>query len=194
MPPENAYPANILPYAAYDGAFTDAELDAIEAIGDRLTTDQAGVIAWKTGATQTSRRITRTAWMGKDDETGWIYERLGKVAVTLNDNSYHFDLRGFSDRLQYSVYASTEGGHYDWHTDQGPHGVPRKLSLSLQLTDPSRYEGCELQLNGGYNIATAPRERGTVIAFPSYVVHRVTPAISGTRKAVVAWCSGPPFK
>jgi hypothetical protein len=30
--------------------------------------------------------------------------------------------------------------------------------------------------------------------FPSYMVHRVTPITSGTRKAIVAWVTGPGFK
>jgi PKHD-type hydroxylase len=43
-------------------------------------------------------------------------------------------------------------------------------------------------------VETAPRERGVVIAFPSYVLHRVTPITSGTRKSVVIWITGPKFK
>jgi PKHD-type hydroxylase len=76
------------------------------------------------------------------------------------------------------------------------HDPPRKLSLSLQLSDAAQYEGGALQLYGASNgrIETAPRTRGTVIAFPSYVLHRVTPVTKGTRKAVIAWCSGPKFR
>jgi PKHD-type hydroxylase len=38
------------------------------------------------------------------------------------------------------------------------------------------------------------RARGTVIAFPSYVLHRVTPIIAGTRKSLVVWITGPKFR
>jgi PKHD-type hydroxylase len=51
-----------------------------------------------------------------------------------------------------------------------------------------------LQFHGGRRIETAPKTRGTLIAFPSYVLHRVTPIISGTRKAVVVWTTGPRFR
>jgi len=40
----------------------------------------------------------------------------------------------------------------------------------------------------------APRDRGMIVAFPSYVLHRVTPCTKGTRKAVVAWTTGPQFR
>jgi PKHD-type hydroxylase len=68
------------------------------------------------------------------------------------------------------------------------------LSLTIQLTDPSRYEGCELQFNVGTQIISTPKGRGVVVAFPSYMIHRVTPITSGVRKAIVAWVTGPEFK
>jgi PKHD-type hydroxylase len=116
------------------------------------------------------------------------------VARALNDRVYQFDLRGFSEGLQYSVYHGSEEGHYDWHVDHGPIRVLRKLSISVQLTDPSLYDGCDLQFQAGNRIETAPRTRGSVIAFPSYVLHRVTPCTRGTRKALVAWTTGPQFR
>ena len=53
--------------------------------------------------------------------------------------------------------------------------------------------GGELQFNAG-NIGIAPKDRGDAIAFPAYVVHRVTPVTAGTRKAIVAWVTGPRFR
>ena len=91
------------------------------------------------------------------------------------------------------VYHDHEGGHFGWHMDVGPR-TPRKLSLTLQLTDPSRYQGGELQFFTGDIVRTAPRDRGMLIAFPSYMVHQVTPVTAGTRKSIVAWVSGPQFR
>lgn len=69
--------------------------------------------------------------------------------------------------------------------------MPRKLSLVLQLSDPGDYEGCALEIRAGSNIDVAPLERGAVIAFPAYVLHRVTPIRSGRRTSLVSWISGP---
>ncbi len=182
-------------FIIWANAFSPAELDRIEAYGDRLTVENATVASdVPEGLVRGEIRVTQTAWMAPCPESKWIYDRMQGVARALNDRVYQFALSGFSENLQYTVYHGTEGGHYDWHVDQGTLRTRRKLSLSLQLTDPSQYEGCELQFHAGNKIEIAPRERGMVIAFPSYVLHRVTPCTRGTRKAIVAWTTGPQFK
>jgi len=170
-------------------------MDQIEAYGDRLTAEEATIASEASDNIVRGKiRVTRTAWLAPLPETKWIYDRLQKVARALNDRVYQFDLSGFSENLQFTVYHGSESGHYDWHVDQGPLRTRRKLSFSVQLTDPALYEGCDLQFYGGNQIETAPRERGAVIAFPSYVLHRVTPCTKGTRKAIVAWTTGPQFR
>jgi PKHD-type hydroxylase len=186
-----------LTFAAWADAFTPEEMDRIEAAGDRLTAERAtllGVPEDEQTRNFDDVRITRTAWIAPGPETKWIYDRMQGVVRALNERTYQFDLRGFSENFQYTIYHGTEGGHYDWHIDQGPLHVRRKLSLSLQVSHSSQYEGCDLQFHAGNKIETAPRERGTVIAFPSYVLHRVTPVVSGTRKSIVVWVTGPKFK
>jgi PKHD-type hydroxylase len=70
----------------------------------------------------------------------------------------------------------------------------RKISVVVQLSDPSDYTGGELNLNGGNGIITAPKEKNTVIIFPSFVLHRVTPVLTGIRKSLVTWVAGPPLR
>jgi PKHD-type hydroxylase len=182
-------------FTAWADAFTPAEIDAIVAYGDSLSPEQAVVLAeTPDGEVQGKIRITQTAWLPQNPDTRWIYDRMQAVARQLNDASYRYDLRGFSENFQYTVYRGSEGGHYDWHVDQGPMKVQRKLSLSVQLSHGHDYEGCDLQFVGGNKTETGPRERGTVIAFPSYVLHRVTPIVSGVRKSLVVWTTGPNFR
>jgi PKHD-type hydroxylase len=183
-------------FAVWANAFSPEELDGIEAYGDRLVADEATVAAgWSEGQVRGDIRITRTSWLTPSPETRWIYDRMQRVVRTLNDRVYQFDLSGFSENIQYTVYDGSEGGHFDWHVDQGyVLKTRRKLSISVQLSDSSRYEGCDLQFYGGNKTETAPRDRGSVIAFPSYLLHRVTPCTAGTRKAIVAWITGPQFR
>ncbi len=182
-------------FTAWADAFTPAELDAIEACGDALAADQAVLLAdTPQGERAAKIRITQTSWLAPNPDTQWIYDRMQAVIRRLNDASYRYDLRGFSDNFQYTVYSDSEGGHYDWHVDHGPLDVQRKLSVSVQLSDGDSYEGCDLQFHAGNKTETGPRERGSVIAFPSYVLHRVTPIVSGTRKALVVWTTGPNFR
>ncbi len=183
------------PFALWANAFSPAELDQIVAYGDQLGVEEATIASTQSeNVVKEKVRVTRTAWLFPTPESKWIYERMQRIVRTLNDRVYQFDLSGFSESLQYTVYHGSEGGHYDWHVDHGPVGTRRKLSISVQLSDPSSYEGCDLQFQAGNQLEIAPRDRGTVIAFPSYVLHRVTPCTKGTRKAIVAWTTGPQFK
>jgi PKHD-type hydroxylase len=173
------------------GAFTHEELDRLERYCDALPLHKASLAGLEVGDAYNHVRRTQVSVIAQAPDIGWFYERLVAICRNLN-RDYQFDLRDFSEAPQYLVYRDSESGHFDWHVD---HGVqpPRKLSLTLQLSDPSHYEGGELQFNGG-NIVTAPKERGAAIAFPSYTVHRVTPVTAGTRKAIVAWITGPSFR
>jgi PKHD-type hydroxylase len=186
-----AAPAQIYDHGI--GAFTDEELDRLERYCDGLTLDKGTLNGLPQGSYDDARRITQIASIRQTPEIMWFYERLAEIVRGLNNRSYQFDLRGFSEAPQYMVYRDSEGGHFDWHMDIGPL-PPRKLSLTIQLTDPSRYEGCQLEFNTGTIIVSAPKNRGVAIAFPSFMIHRVTPITSGVRKAIVAWVTGPGFK
>jgi PKHD-type hydroxylase len=73
----------------------------------------------------------------------------------------------------------------------------RKLSLTVQLSDPSEYEGGDFHIWYGGDegqFITMPKEKGTVLIFPSFLMHRVTPVTKGTRKALVFWTGGEPYK
>ena len=71
----------------------------------------------------------------------------------------------------------------------------RKLSVSIQLSDPASYEGGDLEINMGSFSKTAARDKGALIIFPSYALHRVHPVTSGERHSLVAWIVGnAPFR
>ena len=182
-------------YMVGENAFSPEELDKIVAYGDSLVLQKA-VLEGDTWKQEDADRIriTRNAWIARNPETDWVYERMQALLTGANAQFHQFELSGFSDDFQYTVYHGTEGGHYGWHLDLTAHPIPRKLSLSIQLSDPDDYEGCDLQFYGSRQLEIAPRTRGAAIIFPSYILHRVTPVISGTRKALVAWASGPRFK
>lgn len=181
------------PFTSWNGAFTDQELDAIVALGDGLRPAEATVMDSVDDNLKSSIRSTRIAWIKQSQETLWLYQKLLGATATINSQAYCFELSRL-EQLQYTVYLAGEGGHYDWHVDHGNTPRRRKLSLVLQLSAPTDYEGCELQIHAANQIDTAPKTRGTLIAFPSYVLHRVTPIASGVRKSLVMWCSGPRFR
>lgn len=64
----------------------------------------------------------------------------------------------------------------------------------MQLSDEDDYVGGDLELMFGDEPQKMIRKRGTILCFPSYVLHRVTPVTEGTRYSLVAWITGPQFK
>ena len=72
--------------------------------------------------------------------------------------------------------------------------APRKRSLVLQLSDPSDYEGGDLEFFVSAEPTPVERKKGLIVAFPSFVLHHVTPVTSGTRRTLVVWLSGPKFR
>lgn len=180
----------------WENAFAPAELDAIEQYGDRLALEKAELAARGTG--RDSIRVTKVAWIERNAQTGNFYARMEDIVLRLNAQFFHYDLSGLLN-FQYARYDGCDGGHFDWHKDYGkdydaPDREPRKLSLSVQLSEPANYQGGDLEVRAGNMVDVAPKARGTVIAFPSYVLHRVTPTTSGARKSLVVWAVGPEFK
>ncbi len=174
--------------------FSEAELDRLERYCDSLPLQKAYLNSdEKSPRYDDIARITQFASIPQTLESTWFYQRLIQVIQVANASSFQYDLQGLAEPPQFLVYHGKEGGHFGWHFDTGP-TPPRKLSVTIQLTDPSHYEGGTLEFNIGNAIMDAPKERGVVVAFPSYMMHRVTPVTSGIRKSIVVWVTGPPFR
>ena len=63
------------------------------------------------------------------------------------------------------------------------------------MTEPSEYEGGELQLvDYGNHTVLVPGHLGTVIVFDSKVPHKVWPVTWGKRFALVGWANGPQLR
>lgn len=186
------------PYIVSDDLIDLETLTAIENFCSKQGTNPATL----GNRTQNSEiRISETKFHFIDDTNGWIFDILEYVANIVNDRYFRFDLIGF-DRFQYTVYDKV-GSHYAYHSDMvfGPSvsaelHTPRKLSFSLVLSDKEEYTGgdFEMIIDNVNAPVTIPQKKGRIIAFPSYMIHRVTPLTSGIRKSIVFWALGPKFK
>lgn len=136
-------------------------------------------------------RDSKIHWFSHTDETDFMYKRIATIIDSVNKDFFQFDLFGF-DEVQFTEY-NAPGGHYQYHVDRLYKETPRKLSLSIQLTDPSEFEGGELLLmDGGEDIIKM--EYGQSVVFPSWMLHKVNPVTKGTRHSLVVWATGPKFR
>lgn len=139
-----------------------------------------------------SQRIRKSsaAFIPPGESTNWVFKRLGRFAREINDAIYGFDLGQFREGFQFTRYEV--GEYYGPHFDIGPGKLTeRKLSMTVQLSDPADYTGGELVI---YPEFVAAKERGSMTVFPSFMCHDVRPVQAGVRYSLVSWLSGPPFK
>jgi PKHD-type hydroxylase len=183
------------PFVWWEGGFTEQELNWLQE--QAVKAEHRAQVGGGSTDEETLKQIRRSqvSWLEKTPDTAWVFQKLGHIASSLNAQYYRFDLTGFGESLQLTNYDQSEHGMYGWHVDYGGRVSPsRKLSLVLQLTDPSQYEGGNLQVLTSGQPQNVRKQRGLVAVFPSYVLHQVTPVTSGNRQSLVAWVSGPAFR
>ena len=161
------------------------------------------------------KRNSQNTWI---PTSHWVAGFLWHYVQRANRENFLYDLRNIDgESLQYTRYG--EGQFYGWHNDAGlatqykPVSVGnraeglaqdfvnenielvRKLSFSIQLSDPDDYEGGNLELIDEANQHyIAPRQRGCICLFDSRTQHRVLKVKKGTRKSIVGWVVGPRWK
>jgi PKHD-type hydroxylase len=160
-------------------------------------------------------RDSKNSWIPTSHwVAGWIWYYIEKS----NRENFRYDIVDIDGgHIQYTQYG--EGQFYNWHQDadidtcysmqtnvssfhnqkedqsilQGEY--VRKLSFSLQLSDPKDYIGGEVQfMNNSNKTFFAPKQLGTLIIFDSRTKHRVRKINSGVRKSLVGWVVGPRWK
>ena len=184
---------NMADYYFFRDGFTDEEIEKIKKIAMKYPAEVAGTGENETARHEDSVRKSSVRWMHDDErELDWVFQKIFNMANEANDHLWKFNLSHAEESLQYTEYLEG-GGHYDWHLDCG-HGIQaqRKISITVQLNDD--YEGGELELWRGQNPVAALKKKGTVVIFPSYMLHRVTPVTKGTRNSLVLWIGGDHYR
>mgnify|MGYP001564227041 CR=1 FL=1 len=137
--------------------------------------------------------VTWLPWPNQEPRTEWIYDIIQQGAIDVNNEVFHFDMRGIGEQIQFTKYL--KGGHYDWHMDGGQGAMSvRKFSMTLQLNSPSDYEGGELCFMDGKDVRQLKPEQGTATWFPSWMLHKVNPVTKGERNSLVVWITGRPYR
>lgn len=137
----------------------------------------------------------------------WMYRLLHPYINEANEKcDWNYDWRT-SEGLQYTEYD--KDGFYNWHPDyndmRGSNSAypdyVRKISVTVLLSDKSEFEGGDFELSwvDGKNqqnflIVDQLQNKGDMVIFPSYMMHRVNKVTEGLRKSLVCWSIGPRFK
>lgn len=186
----------------WNGAFSSDECDRIVATAIKLQATGATIGVDSKPADDNFRRsLIRWIDPSVNPEFNWVYDKLWKIQIAVNKEWFKFNVTHLPP-MQFTEYDESYLGEYKlhqdvfWLTDSPNH---RKISLVLQLTDPSTYEGGRLSFEYINFIPSdsdydAMKKKGTVIAFPSFVYHQLEPVTKGKRHSLVSWFEGPKFQ
>ena len=145
------------------------------------------------GGYDPDKRVTTISWI-PFKEMVEMYKQIEITMLKANNNHFGFEGMQLNEPGQFTHYPV--GGFYDWHMDNeilGKHQPPvRKISMTLLLSDPSTFDGGELEFM--HKGKKAKLKQGQAIFFASWLQHRVKPVTRGERSSLVMWFGGPPFK
>jgi PKHD-type hydroxylase len=185
----------------WEGRFSKEFCERIVSLASLLPEQQA-VVGDGDGGSRTDPQIrkSKVRWLnGAMPDFKDFYLDVVDMFRDANRHAFGAELWHLHE-MQFTQYDAADEGFYNWHNDvmwASPNCGHRKLSMVIQLSDPSEYEGGDLEIQPLHLGAPDPailRKQGNVIVFPSFLMHRVTPVTKGTRYSLVAWMEGPKWR
>ena len=187
-------------YTKTEWFFTLQDLERLKKI---VPPTEAATVKTREGPAteEPDRRSSRVSFIEPSADSSWLYEKIGEALRFHNQTYYGYDIQGI-EHLQFTEYPSPGsyyGPHLDWGSGlvMGRGDLCRKLSFTIQLSNPDSYEGGDFRISNGEDFSEQSkslRPFGTLIVFPSWILHEVTPVTQGTRRSLVGWCLGPDFR
>ena len=183
----NFYLDKVNSYAYCEQVFTKEECKKIIKIAKQKGLEK--------GTTRSNNdvRSSKVSWLYPNDNLEFAYRKITDVVLSLNKKFFQFDIFGLNEGFQFTNYKAPSD-KYGKHIDRAYDFLVRKLSLSIQLTEPKEYEGGELILYEDEKGIEMKKEQGTLVLFPSFILHEVKPVTKGERNSLVAWVTGNQFK
>jgi len=164
---------------------------------------EPALVGTNTGILAKDIRDADRQWANKNDLVECILTRF--IMQANQEALWNFDITE-PEQVQIGRYREAQfyGQHMDCHVKgsdivmtgrESAVVVPllsqRKISASLLLNDESEYEGGDLMI---LNETVKQKKQGTIIVFPSFMAHQVTPVTRGVRYSAVCWMGGPKWK
>ena len=178
------------PWQIWRGELQDDVIERIHTIAKSKDFDKASMS--KIPKLNERGRRSQLVWLSREY---WLRDLLFEYVSEANRRAFDVDVRNCAD-LQYTEYLASNQGQYGWHTDthwQNADVYDRKISVTLQLSDEADYEGGDFEFSE-VETPKNSKSKGTILIFPSYLSHRVTPVAKGKRYSLVAWFEGPKWR
>ncbi len=181
----------------FSSALTKEECNWLIAYAKSFDSNVATVGRGGKSVINESLRRSEVTWLSRTDQNlDLLFRKIENMMLKANANSFGFDISGFHE-VQFTTYKSEDNGTYGFHEDNSwKRDTPfdRKISMSIQLSDPESYTGGRLILKNDPLPDNVFCNQGDAIFFPSFNRHMVTPVKLGTRHSLVTWFIGAKFR
>jgi PKHD-type hydroxylase len=168
------------------------DAEQVRALRDLL--DNAGD-AWVDGKVSAGYQGAAVKLNQQIDERSEVAYRVQDIVLAAVERNPAF-ISAVLPNLAYPPMVNRygEGMTFGAHVDGGvrihPHNgrkVRTDVSITLFLSDPTEYDGGELQVHDTYGLHSVKLEAGDMVVYPATSVHLVTPITRGTRVGVFFW-------
>jgi PKHD-type hydroxylase len=177
-------------YLAFPDAFAANECERVVRLAATGRTEPGPVWGGSGYGVDPEVRHVYSSFIARADGPEWLFGRLDALFAAASE-AFGLPVGPIEEDIQILRYEV--GCHFrTWHTDAGfDRHDRRRLSLSIELSDASDYDGGELEVMPGWIGRARVLPRGAAQIFPSRALHRVTPVTRGTRWSLVAWTGAP---
>jgi PKHD-type hydroxylase len=186
---------NFINFFCLDNFLNEQELDSLRSLENYIDFSYGRTIGQHSYSTpnKDDLRYCLTASIPCNDQTIWLYDKIADCVKKINSEHFHFDIDRIDEKIQYLKYESSNH-KFDWHVDRWNGGYSRKFAVIIQLSTEEEYSGGDIELMFSPNPVKMSKKMGSLIIFPSYVLHRVTEVTSGTRRSLLCLIGGPQFR
>jgi PKHD-type hydroxylase len=161
---------------------------------------QDAIIGLNNGHVDNNWRRSKVRFIQKTNpDFAFLFDAMWKMAVEANDQWFKVHISKM-DYIQLAEYDSSYLGEYKKHHDvfwlNNDPEYHRKITAVVQLSDPGEYDGGNLEFIdvGAHPSPDDIRNQGSVVFFPSFILHQATQVTRGIRYSLACWFDGPKWR
>jgi PKHD-type hydroxylase len=130
----------------------------------------------------------------RGEPDGFPFDNIRTVTKQANDEIYDFRLLGIIDQDFPQIFRYETGDYYDLHIDLSPMATTRKISFIVNLSDPTTYEGGNIEFLNTDTSDANLNEQGSILIFPSFLPYKISEVTKGHKDIIVGCIHGAVFR
>jgi predicted 2-oxoglutarate/Fe(II)-dependent dioxygenase YbiX len=161
---------------------TPEECQAI--IDDQLPRVQQGLVGGGLSVAKKVRKSQVSFIRGNHHRLRPLIKRIHNIIIDIAWKVHQTEITFFED-AQFTAYKPI--GFYKGHVDVQTGPPKRTISATIELSNPKDYIGGGITIHNHPKAKVQPRTQGSLITFPSLMLHEANTVWWGNRYSLVIW-------